>query len=126
MNIDEILAIVKQASVTPDFFKKENPITGGLTFDDMTGYMTAKPEGWIDYAPKRSKVGGFTTATTAAASKTPSLEDMVKARDALMHEMKTKIEKTEKTVANREAKGVPPSVDCRDKPIEVSEEAGSW
>ncbi len=125
MNIDEILAIVKQASVTPDFFKKENPITGSLTFDDMIGYMTRKPTGWIDYAPKPSKVGGFTTAA-ATSGKTPSLEDMVKARDALMHEMKTKIEKTEKTVANREAKGVPPSVDCRDKPIEVSEEAGSW
>ena len=125
MNIDKLMAIAKHASVTPDFFKKENPITGSLTFDEMIGYMTRKPEGWIDYAPKTSKIGGFTTAA-ASSGKTPSLEDMVKARDAFMHEMKTRIEKTEETVVDREAKGVPPSVDCRDKPIEVSEEAGSW
>lgn len=125
MNLDEMLKIAKPLLVTSDY--RTASLNDKEFFEELRGkkkpsaldYITGKihdydvPDLSVYYGP------GSTSSTVSTSASTPTLEDMKKAKDAIEKEL----------AERREAKATPPSkpkVDLCDKPIEVSEEAGSW
>lgn len=123
MNLDDMLKIAKPLLVTSDY--RTASLTDKEFFEELRSkrkpsaldYITGKISDY-DYGPKRSSAvyGPATSGTVSTSASTPTLEDIKRAKDALEKEI-------------REAKATPPSkptVDLRDKPVEVSEEVGSW